>query len=81
MAKPRDGFHLPIGQPDHDGRHTGDIHQIWQQHAKCDAGSAARIHRIAARFQHRIARRCCQIMPRRNRMARATQGGAGSGHG
>ena len=81
MAKPGDGFHLPIGQPDHNGRDTRDIHQIRQQHAKRNASGAACIHRIATRFQHSIASRCRQIMPRRNGMAWAAKGGTGSGHG
>ena len=81
MAKPRDGFHLTIGQPDHNGRNPGHIHQIRQQHTKRNTGRAPRIHRIAARFQHRITCGRRQIMPRRNRMARAAEGGTGSGHG
>jgi hypothetical protein len=81
MAKPRNGFYLAISQPDHDGRHTRHIHQIRQQHTKRDTGRAARIYRIPARFQHRVTGRGRQIMPRRNRMARAAERGTGSGHG
>ena len=81
MAKSRDCFHLPIGQPDHDGRNPGHIHQIWQQHPKRYTSGAPGIHRVAARFQHCVTGRGRQIMPRRNRMARTAECGTGSGHG
>ena len=56
----------------------------WRNQIRATAGAqeyVARIHRIATRFQHSIASRCRQIMPRRNGMAWAAKGGTGSGHG
>ena len=42
---------VPFGQPDHDRRDAGDVHQVRLQHAERDARGAAGIDRVAAGLQ------------------------------
>ncbi len=80
VAQARDGLDRAIREPDHDRRDTRDIHQVRQQHAQRHAGRAAGIDRIAAGFEHRHRRGRREIMPGRDRMARAGERGAGGEH-
>ena len=70
-----DALNLAVGEPDHNRRHAGDVHQVRLQHAQCHAGCATGINGVSAGLQDRECRRGGQIVAGRDGVAGAIDGG------
>ena len=81
MTEPGDGFQRAVCEPDHDGCHARDVHQVWQQDSECDASGTAGVDGVAAGLQDREPGGRGEIVPGGNAVPGAVQRGARAGHG